>query len=374
MNEASENKKILYIFSGGRKERLTSEENFAKDFFYGFYNVKEKYPNTFIHEISHKHLLIFKQIDSFIKKLTHFPISFSGLFNKKLSRDMTSSSIVYLVNESVMFYSLPLIIFIKTFKKETRIILFTMGLFSNISYKNKRHRIQELIIRKICLRFIDKFYFLGSGEYKYAVSNFESRKNKFKLTPFGVDYRFWHSKEKYKLEKREHILFVGNDLNRDYELVSNLAKSMEDTKFVIVSSRFSELETIPKNVTLIDGMWWNNKISDSQIKKLYQKSIFSIIPLKESLQPSGQSVALQSMSSGSPVLITSTKGFWNPDKFSDNQNIFFINGNSLNVWKNRIEQLLTDEDLVYNVSKQAQLTVAKNFDLSHFSSLIIEDI
>ena len=114
--------------------------------------------------------------------------------------------------------------------------------------------------------------------------------------------------------------------------------------------------------------------SDSQIKKLYQKSIFSIIPLKESLQPSGQSFALQSMSSGSPVLITSTKGFWNPDKFSDNQNIFFINGNSLNVWKNRIEQLLTDEDLVYNVSKQAQLTVAKNFDLSHFSSLIIEDI
>jgi glycosyltransferase involved in cell wall biosynthesis len=149
---------------------------------------------------------------------------------------------------------------------------------------------------------------------------------------------------------------------------------MEDTKFVIVSSRFSELETIPKNVTLIDGMWWNNKISDSQIKKLYQKSIFSIIPLKQSLQPSGQSVALQSMSSGSPVLITSTKGFWNPDKFSDNQNIFFINGNSLDVWKDRIEQLLTDEDLVCNVSKQAQLTVAKNFDLSHFSSLIIEDI
>ena len=67
MNEASENKKILYIFSGGRKERLTSDENFAKDFFYGFYNVKEKYPNTFIHEISHKHILIFKQIDSFIE-------------------------------------------------------------------------------------------------------------------------------------------------------------------------------------------------------------------------------------------------------------------------------------------------------------------
>lgn len=374
MNEKSQNKKILYIFSGGRKERLTSDENFAKDFFYGFYNVKKKYPNTFLHEISHKYILIFKQIDILVKKLTHFPISFSGLFNKKLFSDFTSSSIVYLVNESVMFYSLPLIIFIKIIKKDIKIILFTMGLFSNISSKNKRHRIQELIIRKICLRFIDKFYFLGSGEYKYAVKNFELSKNKFKLTPFGVDYRFWHSEEKYIFEKREHILFIGNDLNRDYELVIDLAKSMEDTKFVFVSSRFDALETIPKNVTLIDGMWWNNKISDSQIKKLYQKSIFSIIPLKESLQPSGQSVALQSMSSGSPVIITRTEGFWNPDKFSDNQNIFFLNGNSLDVWKNRIEQLMMNVDLVYSVSKQAQLTVAKNYDLSHFSSLIIEDI
>ena len=36
----------------------------------------------------------------------------------------------------------------------------------------------------------------------------------------------------------------------------------------------------------------------------------TIIPLKNSIQPSGQSVALQSMACGTPVVITETFGFW----------------------------------------------------------------
>ena len=46
------------------------------------------------------------------------------------------------------------------------------------------------------------------------------------------------------------------------------------------------------------------------LKEIYDKSFISLIPLKDSLQPSGQSVALQSMSMMVPVIITKTVGFW----------------------------------------------------------------
>ena len=45
--------------------------------------------------------------------------------------------------------------------------------------------------------------------------------------------------------------------------------------------------------------------------------------MKESLQPSGQSVALQSIACGTPVLITKTGGFWDNKNFKDKDNIFF---------------------------------------------------
>ena len=61
---------------------------------------------------------------------------------------------------------------------------------------------------------------------------------------------------------------------------------------------------------LIEGHWNYEILSDEELKEIYNNAILTIIPLKDSLQPSGQSVALQSMSSGTPVMISKTSGFW----------------------------------------------------------------
>ena len=56
-------------------------------------------------------------------------------------------------------------------------------------------------------------------------------------------------------------------------------------------------------------------MEDKEIKKIYGECRFTILPLREAIQPSGQSVTLQSISCGTPVLITKTKGFWDEDKY-----------------------------------------------------------
>ena len=57
---------------------------------------------------------------------------------------------------------------------------------------------------------------------------------------------------------------------------------------------------------------------------LYHDADLTIIPLIDTLQPSGQSVALQSIVCGTPVLITKTSGFWDPTKFKNKINIMFF--------------------------------------------------
>ena len=84
----------------------------------------------------------------------------------------------------------------------------------------------------------------------------------------------------------------------------------------------------------------SEEISDSDLRDLYLESKLSIIPLKESFQPSGQSVALQSMSLGIPVMITDTQGFWQKDIFLDNENIIYINDFDYNLGTKKLMKYL----------------------------------
>ena len=141
---------------------------------------------------------------------------------------------IYIVNESVMFYCLPLIVMIKK-RMNFKINLFTMGLFSRMEKKSKRTILQKLIIKYFCLKFVDKFLFIGKGEYSYASDKFSDFKYKMHYVPFGVDTNFWSNKNQFKLNDREYILFVGNDLNIYFEFLICLLKELKKEIFVILS-------------------------------------------------------------------------------------------------------------------------------------------
>ena len=104
-----------------------------------------------------------------------------------------------------------------------------------------------------------------------------------------------------KFSKRKNILFVGNDGFRDYER-RKLSKLLEDFNFVYVSENINESNLNNKNSDIKNGSWGEPYLTDIDLKIEYQ-AFLTIIPLRNSLQPSGQSVTLQSIACGTPVLI-----------------------------------------------------------------------
>ena len=104
----------------------------------------------------------------------------------------------------------------------------------------------------------------------------------------------------------------------------SLASNMPQFEFIFVTSNINKKDINSQNVTLIEGQWNKKILSDEEVKNIYNSSLLTIIPIKDSYQPSGQSVALQSMSMGVPVLITETIGFWDKDIFKNNENIFLL--------------------------------------------------
>ena len=110
MNKQS---KILYLFNAGRVKRLEGNQVFAKDFFYGYFDLKKYYSCTEILEIKHKKSLLIPLLDRIIRKVVAYPISLNFLINKEFRFNIKDSKAVILVNESVMFYSIPYLIFKK---------------------------------------------------------------------------------------------------------------------------------------------------------------------------------------------------------------------------------------------------------------------
>ena len=363
-------KKVTYVFSKNRKNLLSSDAAFAKEFFYGFTEFDKKHFDLEIVEFKEKNkfFIFFEKFDHILSKYLSLPIYFSKLINFNNLKIFLKSDEIYFINEGVGFSSLPLIFIVNIFKKNKK-KLFVMGMYSKqIKYK-KLYFLHKMFIN-ILVSQVDYILFLGKGEYHKA-QKFHKHKyhGKLKFTPFLIDFEFWKS-DNYEIANKNELLFVGNDGNRDYELLLKLAKKLKDIKFKFVTSNKKVLDCNLENVEVIKGDWSQNNLSDQQLKKIYQSCRMSIIPLKDTTQPSGQSVALQSMAVGLPVLISKTEGFWDIQKFDDEKNIFFVDDNDLNSWIKKINDVFHDNKRLENVAKNASNLIRDEYSLEKNFSFI----
>ena len=357
-------KNITYIFSQNRKKNYIDKQNYAKDFYYGIHSFENKNNNIEIIEFTKNKSLIYpflKFFDKFMNKFLSLPFYTSKLTNLKNLKKILNTDHLFLVNEGVGFSSL-LILFVARFFKRINVSMFVMGLYSK-KLKFKKLKFIHLFFIRLLVLSVDNIIFLGNAEFEKAKNIHKKYIEKFNFLPFCIDTEFWENKNNKDITKNENIIFVGNDGNRDYELLIKLAESLKQFNFIIVSSNevFKNLD-LP-NVQIHNGSWGSGEISDADLRNLYLESRLSIIPLKESFQPSGQSVALQSMSLGIPVMITETKGFWQKEVFLDNENIIFVNGFNYESWVDNINKIFNDDSKIKKISTSAKNTVLKNYKL-----------
>jgi glycosyltransferase involved in cell wall biosynthesis len=138
---------------------------------------------------------------------------------------------------------------------------------------------------------------------------------------FGVDESFWNLPS--VPVSRAGVLAVGNDGRRDYSALVEAARILPTIPFTMVT-RLDAPDNLPVNVHWRRGDWKENEVSDVGLRELYQKAACVVVPLKESLQPSGQSVAMQAMMCGAPVVITKTEGWWGSNVIHDGKEVTLV--------------------------------------------------
>ena len=359
---------ITYIFSGGRNIK-TDNKNYSDDFFYGYRFLNSKKFNLNMIEFEKKNF-IFERLSYYLSTIFSLPLSIFSILSFPNLKILKKTNNLILVNENAGFSALlPLILMKQKYKIKTH--MFVMGLFSKkIRFKFIKKLHYQFIF--LLTKFIDRVYFLGKKEHEIAV-NLIGEKDKLIYSSFYIHFDFWKS-QNIELSKNEYILFIGNDSNRDFDLLLKIAKELKDKKFVFISSNSKLINSQLINVQIVNGRWEDNHLSDNDIKKFYENARLVILPLKESSQPSGQSVALQAMSVGVPVMITKTKGFWDPESFKDRYNIFFLENNEYKNWIKNINSIYSDLPLLNQISNNATSVVEQNYNLKTFNTFLFKEL
>ena len=361
----------MYLFVSGRKNRLNVLEDCAKEFFYSYNFFKDKYIETDVMEFNEvkDYSKLFKKIlklsDRILRKMVKFPIFMSEIVNKTNFNKIINSDVLVITNDRIGCSIIPIMLMSKLRKKKFYTTnVFVLGLFSNLG-SGKIQKFFQKCFLNLYFSIYDNFIFIGKAEYEYAKNYTQKYSYKFRYIPFCIDTEFWNKK---LVDKENDILFVGNDGNRDFKKVIEISKILNEYKFIFVTNQIKKSKNIPPNVEIIAGHWNYNFLSDKNLKEIYEKSRLSIIPLKDSLQPSGQSVTLQSMSLGIPVLISKTVGFWDFSKFRDEENIFMIaHDSSPKQWAQKITTLLQDKSKLSKISQNGENLIKSTFNLEKFN-------
>ena len=351
-------KDITYIFTGGRNLKLESNEIMPSDFFYGFIEFQQKLDNVNFFELGEENT---KLIDKLIIKITKLPMYFFKALKTSNYKDIFKTKNIIFVNESSLFSFFPIFFLLrKNFRGKLHFI--PMGLVDTFITGNfiTRRTI------KFCLSYIDSILFIGKGELENYHKHIGINSNNCRYIPFSIDVNFWKDEET-KIRKIKNLLFIGNDRNRDYQFINELSETIQKYNLTIITTNEMYISKEKENIKHIKGSWRSGLLTDLEILEEYKNADLVIIPLLETTQPSGQSVALQSMSTGTPVMITKTKGFWDEINFIDKKNIFFIENNNPETWLNSIDNIASDLSLLQNVSENGKNVINEVHNLKKFT-------
>lgn len=202
----------------------------------------------------------------------------------------------------------------------------------------------------------------GEGELSGIVNFYQVPESRVEINQFGVDTKFWTPGD----YDGDYVLAVGNDKRRDYELLLRVAANMKEKVIIVTRQKINS--DIPSNVEILKGGWHVEGLTDEKLRDLYQNARLVVIPLIESPQPSGQSVCLQAMACGKPVVLTKTTGLWSHEMMRGDENVLFVPPGNEKAMLTAIQQLLRNSKERKKVGTSARETACAEGNIINFTA------
>ena len=187
------------------------------------------------------------------------------------------------------------------------------------------------------------------------------------VNPFGVDTSFWSPGE---ATSPDGVLAIGSDGHRDWETLLQAAPSIDAE--VRILTGHPRPASLPSNVRWEHADWHRLVLSDVEVRDAFRGAAAVVVPVKDVPQPSGQSVTLQASACARPVVLSRTRGLWDPDGLRDGENVMLVPPASPDALSLAVGRLLAEPGVAHGIGRAARLRVEQRSSVEGYAARLLE--
>lgn len=359
---------FAYLLKSGRKERLANNTAHGPtEFFFGYPQLRESgldvdlwQDNDFGLDKSPSRL--WRAVNHLAWVVLGLPLWATYRLARRDTRTILKRYDAVLVTTNSFGIALALLKCLGLFRP--RLIFIAMGLVDFATPK------RILLMYRMVFRHVPLLS-LGRPEVEYLKDRLPGVTIDY--LPFGVDSRFWRpaGTPPATAPASPYVLSIGNDRHRDYATLLRAWKQ-DYPALKIVTKRPIPATSIPTNVAVISGDWHQQTLSDEQVRDLMRGALFVVLPILDTIQPSGQSACLQAMACGKAVVLSDIKGLWDRDIMRNDVNCILVPPGEPDALSSAIAQLLDSRTDAIRLGAAARRTAVAHFGLDRMNISMTE--
>lgn len=185
------------------------------------------------------------------------------------------------------------------------------------------------------------------------------------VNPFGVDASFWTPGG----DGGEGILAIGSDGHRDWETLLAAAPALRAE--IRILTRHPRPAALPANVRWEPADWHRRLLSDGEIREAYRAAAVVVVPVKDVPQPSGQSVTLQASACARPVVLSRTRGLWDPEGLRDGETVLLVPPADPEALAAELERLLGQPGVAHAIGRAARASVEERSTVEGYAERLL---
>ena len=185
------------------------------------------------------------------------------------------------------------------------------------------------------------------------------------VNTFGVDTAFWSP----GTAVGDGVLAIGNDGHRDWETLVRAAPSIPAE--VRILTGHPRPTTLPDNVRWEPADWYRRLLSDADVRDAFRSAAAVVVPVKDVPQPSGQSVTLQASACARPVVLTRTRGIWDPEGLHNGENVVLVPPADPEALSQAVRSLLADRPAADAIGRSARAAVEARATVAGYAERLL---
>ena len=344
--------KITYLLRSGRRKRLAEPGQGPTEFFYGYQQLLAWGVNVSIMEDSDVGMApplsaLFRLANKLSPCIGNLPVGMAlSLLTKGRGRQLDNAGCIVATTNGM---GLALAIAKALGRVKSPVLILAMGLLP-LNPKRLQIRLYRALLQRVHIACISR------AEQTFLQKLLPG--NQINYIPFGVDHDFWRPAD---FPEDNYALAIGNDSNRDWSTLTAAWKE-EFPPLKIITSLPVPLG--PTNVEIIRGDWRSQILNDEELRTLVQGARFVVIPLRDTIQPAGQSACLQAMACGKCVILSDTAGLWDRDLIRDGTSALLVQPGDRTALSDAIQKLLHDPLLAERIGMTARRLVVDSLNMN----------